>query len=175
MTYIVVGLGNPGEEYSNTRHNVGRMVVDFVSKKLEGEAKFIFLDTFMNKSGPAIAKVVKSKKAAQKLLVIHDDMDLPLGKLKLSYARGSGGHRGVESIIRALKTEEFIRLRVGVSPSTPTGKLKKPKGEKAVLDFILGKFRPSEELVLKKIFNTSTEIIETIISEGREVAANKFN
>ncbi|PJA32872.1 MAG: hypothetical protein CO185_01340 [Candidatus Zambryskibacteria bacterium CG_4_9_14_3_um_filter_42_15] len=173
--YIVVGLGNPGEEYNHTRHNVGRMVEDFASTKVKAKAKFIFLETFMNKSGSGIVKFVKSKSSANKLIVIHDDLDLSLGTLKVSFRRGSGGHRGVESIIHALKTEDFIRLRVGISPSTPGGKLKKPKGEKAVLAFILGKFKSSEELVLKKIFKTSSEIIETIVSEGREMAANKFN
>lgn len=174
--YIIVGLGNPGVEYLRTRHNTGRIVLEYLDKYDESlKAKLIFPDTFMNKSGTAVAKVVKSKSAAKKLIVIHDDLDLPLGVLKISYGRGSGGHRGIESIIRAIKTKEFIRLRIGIAPTTPTGKLKKPKGEKAVLDFILGKFKPSEELVLKKVFKTSSEIIETIVREGREVAANRFN
>ncbi len=173
--YIVVGLGNPGEEYAHTRHNVGKMTAEFASTKVKVGAKFIFLETFMNKSGSAVSKFVKNKASAKKLIIIHDDMDLPLGTTRISYNRGSGGHRGVESIIRALKTKDFTRLRIGISPATPSGKLKKPKGEKAVLDFILGKFKPSEELVFKKICKTSSEIIETIISEGREMAANKFN
>jgi len=173
--YIVVGLGNPGEEYSHTRHNTGQMVLDYISTLTKVKAKFIFPDTFMNKSGSAVAKVVKLKPAAKKLVVIHDDIDLPLGVLKISYGRGSGGHRGVESIIRALKTPEFIRVRIGISPTTLTGKLKKPKGEKAVTDFILGKFKPAEDKVLKKVIKTASDAVQIIIAEGREKAMNEFN
>ncbi|MEX2013305.1 MAG: aminoacyl-tRNA hydrolase, partial [Parcubacteria group bacterium] len=102
--YIIVGLGNPGGEYATTRHNTGRMAEDYISKSGKVDATFIFPDTFMNKSGLAVAKVVKSKKAAGELIVIYDDLDLPLGYLKISYNRSAGGHRGVESIIKALKT-----------------------------------------------------------------------
>src|SRR3989344_6264457 len=98
--YIIVGLGNPGHEYARTRHNTGRMAAEFVSKKVSG-IKVIIPDTFMNKTGRAVAQVVKSKKAAEKLIVIYDDLDLPLGTLKISYNRSSGGHKGLESIIRA--------------------------------------------------------------------------
>lgn len=173
--YIIVGLGNTGEEYRNTRHNAGLMVADYAEGSLKVKAKFLHLETFMNKSGAALVKYVKSKTVAKKLVVIHDDLDLALGDFKISYNRGSGGHRGVESIQKALKTKEFIRLRVGISPQTPSGKLKKPKGEKAVLDFILKKFKPAEEKILKKVFKQTTEAVETIVSEGWEIASNRFN
>src|SRR3989344_1686430 len=110
--YIVVGLGNPGEQYARTRHNTGRMVADIVAEKVEGVKVFV-PDTFMNHSGKAVSKVIKSKKAAEKLIVIYDDLDLALGTMKISYNRSSGGHKGVESIIKALKTEAFIRIRIG--------------------------------------------------------------
>ena len=173
--YIVVVLGNPGEEYARPRHNTGRTAGNYVATRIQTGAKFIFPDTFMNKSGLAVAKVVKSKKAAERLIVIYADIDLPLGTLKVSYRRSSGGHRGVESIIRTIKTKDFIRIRIGISPTTPSGKIKKPKGEKAVLNFILGKFKPSEEVILKKVLKITSEIIHTIISEGKEKAMNKFN
>ncbi|MEK7176886.1 MAG: aminoacyl-tRNA hydrolase [Patescibacteria group bacterium] len=173
--YIVVGLGNPGTEYAHTRHNVGRMMEDYIEDSGKIKAKFLYLPTFMNKSGVGVAKFVKSKKEAEKLVVIYDDLDLPLGSLKISYSRSSGGHRGVESIIRALKTENFIRLRIGIAPATSGGKIRKPKGEKAVLDFILGKFRATEEATLKKVFKTALDAVETIVSEGKDVAMNKFN
>lgn len=173
--YIIVGLGNPGEEYARTRHNAGRMAEDYIAKSGKINAKFIFPDTFMNKSGVAVVKVVKSKSVAGKLIVIHDDLDLPLGALKISYNRSSGGHRGVESIIRALKTSEFIRIRIGISPSTPSGKLKKPKGDKKVLDFILGKFKPSEEVVLKKVFKHAQGAVEAIVRHGLARAMTEFN
>lgn len=172
--YIIVGLGNPKEEYALTRHNAGRMAADFVSEKVSGVKVFV-PDTFMNKTGGAVAKVVKSKKAAEKLVVIYDDLDLPLGTLKISYNRSSGGHRGVESIIKALKTEEFIRIRIGVSPTTPSGKLKKPKGEAEVEKFILSDFKKPEMEILKKMFKKIAEAVGTIAEEGKEVAMTKFN
>jgi len=118
---------------------------------------------------------VKNKKAAVNLVVIHDDLDLPLGKFKISFGRGSGGHRGVESIIKKLKTKDFIRLRIGIAPATPTGKIKKPVGEKAVIDFILGKFKPPEELKLKKLMPTLVEALDALLTDGLQPAMNQFN
>ncbi|MGB3922073.1 MAG: aminoacyl-tRNA hydrolase [Minisyncoccia bacterium] len=183
--YIVVGLGNPGEKYAHTRHNAGRLAEEFISNADKVKAKFLFSDTFMNRSGSFVSKFVKparpngrsggSKKAAEKLVVLYDDLDLPLGRLKVSFGRSSGGHRGVESVIRALSTENFIRIRIGIAQATPSGKIKKPKGEKAVLDFILGEWRPAEEAILKKVFKRALEALETIVVEGRETAMNRFN
>lgn len=175
MVYIV-GLGNPGEEYINTRHNAGRMVADnFATKNKSKKAKILVPDTFMNHSGKFVVKYIKSQKAAQNLVVIYDDLDLPLGSIKISYNKSAGGHRGVESIIKSLKTQEFVRLRIGVAPTTPSGKLKKPKGEKAVLDFILGQFKPKEMDILKKVFKKTNEALTCIAEEGRERAMNLYN
>jgi peptidyl-tRNA hydrolase, PTH1 family len=173
--YIAVGLGNPGEEYLHTRHNTGRLALEFVENTDVKGVKFIHLDTFMNKSGMGVAKVVKSKKAAQKLIVIYDDLDLPLGAIKVSYNRGSGGHRGVESITRALKTEEFIRIRVGISPTTPSGKLKKPKGDTDVEKHILGEFKKSEMEILKKVFKKVAEAVRLLSTETLQGAMTKIN
>jgi PTH1 family peptidyl-tRNA hydrolase len=129
----------------------------------------------MNKSGAAVAKFVKSQKAAERLIVVYDDLDLPLGTMKLSFDRGSGGHKGIESIIRAVKTKKFIRVRVGVSPSTASGAIRKPDGEKVVLNFILARFKPHEQEELNRVFKRTSEAIETIVSEGREMAMNRFN
>ncbi len=172
--YIVVGLGNPGVEYSRTRHNAGRMAADFVAEKVAG-VKVVTPDTFMNHSGKAVVKVVKSKKAAEKLIVIYDDLDLPIGTMKISYNRSSGGHRGVESIIKALKTEAFIRIRIGISPKTPGGKTKKPIGEKVVEKHILTEFKKPEMEVLKKIFKTIVTAVETIKDDGLQTAMTEFN
>ena len=173
--YIVVGLGNPGEEYARTRHNTGRMAEDFIRESGKVNAKFIFLDTFMNKSGLAVAKALAGKHAHKKLIVIYDDLDLPLGTLKISYDRSSGGHKGVESIIRSIKTEAFIRIRIGISPVTPSGKLKKPKGDREVEKHILGQFKKSEETILKNVLKRAAEAVETIIAEGKEAAMTSFN
>lgn len=202
MTYIIAGLGNPGDEYANTRHNVGRMVVDaFVkaqgfpaleadkmSKSLRSEGKvvgpnskkkvaavLIEPETFMNKSGEAVAKLVKSKKAAEQLVVVHDDLDLPIGRIKISFNKSSGGHRGVESIIKAVKTQEFIRLRVGISPETAGGKLKKPQGDEVVNDFIVDPFKKAELEIIEKAAKRGAQALAVIITEGRDKAMGEFN
>ncbi len=167
MTWTVVGLGNPGEEYVGTRHNVGRdLVASLLESKKSPKAKLVVLDSFMNHSGRAVAKIIKSQKAAKNLLVIHDDLDLPLGTLKLSFNRGAAGHRGVESIVKALKTQGFGRLRIGIA--RPQGKVKMP-------DFILAKFTPAEKLKIKKVYKTATEALKVITEEDLSTAMNKYN
>ena len=176
--FYIIGLGNPGEEYKETRHNVGRLAVDFFVAKTDLPIKKFFMiesKEFMNNSGKAVVKFIKNKKIAQNLIVVHDDIDLPLGTLKISYNKGVGGHRGLDSVVKAVKTKEFTRIRIGVAPTTPGGKIKKPSGEKAVIDFILGKFKPKETEILKKIFKKVSEAINTIIEEGRDKAMNRFN
>jgi PTH1 family peptidyl-tRNA hydrolase len=192
MAWVIVGLGNPGNEYENTRHNAGRMAVSHFAKKKgaaewredkkaiatvakDGTTALVLPDTFMNKSGSAVVKYVKSPKAAEKLIVVYDDLDLPIGKIKLSFDRGSGGHRGLDSIMRSVKTRAFARIRIGVSPETPSGKLKKPHGEDEVNTFILAKFKPAEMDELKKVFKRVDEAIEAIMEQGALVAMNTFN
>lgn len=196
MAWVVVGLGNPGEEYKETRHNAGRMALEQYAKK-QGASTWkedkksqslttgahvgrellalVLPNTFMNKSGVSVAKFVKSVKAAERLIVVYDDLDLPLGRVKLSFDRGSGGHKGIESIARTLKTKRFTRIRVGVSPSTATGKLKKPQGEEDVVDFILARFKAHELDELKKVFKRVGEAIEQVVAEGPQIAMNTFN
>ncbi len=196
MAWVIVGLGNPGEEYQRTRHNAGRMALEFfahandfsdwntdkknktsVSKGNLGKSLVALVapDTFMNKSGSAVVKYVKSPKAAERMVVVYDDLDLPLGTMKVSFDRGSGGHKGLESVMRALKTKKFARVRIGVSSSTASGKLKKPSGEKEVLDFILEKFRSSELDVLKPVFKRVAQALEIIVQDGPQMAMNRFN
>lgn len=194
--HTIVGLGNPGEEYEETRHNVGRMLVEFFgmvydfdtwketkkAKALVAEGKIgkekvllILPNTFMNKSGAAVSPFVKTKKAAERLVVVYDDIDLPLGALKISFGRGSGGHRGLESVMRSLKTRDFVRVRVGVASTTPGGKLKKPKGEEAVVDFLMKGFKKSEQDTFKKIKKRVAKALEAVVLEGRVAAMNEFN
>ncbi|OGJ04910.1 hypothetical protein A2456_00800 [Candidatus Nomurabacteria bacterium RIFOXYC2_FULL_36_19] len=174
---LVVGLGNPGAEYENTRHNTGRIMVGLVEKKLEDKLKIKFLtpDNFMNNSGKAVAPLVKSKKDLENLIVIYDDVDLPLGKIKISFNRSSGGHNGLNSVIKALKSQEFLRIRVGISPATPKGVVKKPKGEKVMLNFLLGEYKKSELETIKKLSKKISEAIETIFTEGKEKAMSLYN
>ncbi len=154
---LIVGLGNPGKEYENTRHNAGFIILDNIlgginwkkSSKAntlyfndiidKEEVEYLKPQTFMNNSGVSVLSAqTKHKIKPENIIVIYDDMDLPIGDLKISFNRSSGGHNGLESIIKKIKSQEFIRIRVGVCPVTPSGKTKKPKGEEAVLKFLLG-------------------------------------
>lgn len=196
MQYIIVGLGNPGGEYENTRHNVGRMVVEEFRKKhnfpewtLDKSLKalvskgtwekdtltLVMPNNFMNVSGKSIAPLVKNSKEAERTIVVYDDLDLPIGKMKISFNRSSGGHKGVESIIKALKTEAFVRLRVGICPTTASGKLKKPKAENEILDFIVGPFKKSELEEIKKVVPVAVQNLSLILIDGREIATGKVN
>jgi len=196
MKWIIVGLGNPGGEYAKTRHNAGRIVLDeFHAISALSEWKFMKTynalasageindtqllllqpETYMNESGRSLITLVKSAPQAAQLIVIYDDIDLPLGTWKISWNRNSGGHNGVESIIARLKTKEFIRIRVGIAPTRDDGTIKKPKGEEAVIKFVLGKFRESELVVLKKISREIASALPTVFTEKRDIVMNRFN
>lgn len=201
MGYIFVGLGNPGDEYKETRHNTGRMLVEWFGKSLDAEWKLdkklnatvakvkvglpahagktpvtlVLPETFMNNSGKSVKPLITSVKSAEKLMVIYDDLDLPFGTNKISFNKSSGGHRGLESIIKSIKTEKFARVRVGISPTTPSGKIKKPKGEEAVTKVILRKFKDEEIKDLKKLSKSVNETLEVFVSEGLEKAMTGFN
>lgn len=179
MKYFLVGLGNPGDEYENTRHNAGRRAVLHIKEQFDklGVSKklnFVTPDTMMNNSGKAVAPLVKSKKDLARLVVFYDDVDLPIGSFKISFNRGSGGHKGLESVTRAVKSKEFYRIRIGICPATPGGKLKKPD-QKKLIDFILGDFKPNEEKELKKVLKKITEAMELFVQEGPSFAMNRFN
>ncbi len=174
MKWLIVGLGNPGEEYKGSRHNVGADFVASLEDELPSQAKAAELNVYMNSSGGPIKKLVASKKAAEKLVVVHDDLDLPLGTLKMSFGSGSGGHRGVESIIKALKTKDFVRLRVGISPATPSGKTRKPEAQR-VVDFVLGQFRPPEREKLKKVKKRLAGALKLLASDGLARAMTEVN
>ena len=196
MSYTIVGLGNKGEEYKTTRHNVGRILVERFRKKYDfpewaEEKKKGFLiskgkvgkhavtlilpELFMNKSGASIKSLITSKKKAEQLVVVYDDIDLGFSDYKISFGRGSGGHNGIESIIKSIKTKDFVRIRIGISPTTPSGKIRKPKGEKKVLDFLMGNLGKKETETIPKISKVVNEILETIIEEGRAPAMNIYN
>jgi peptidyl-tRNA hydrolase, PTH1 family len=194
--HIIVGLGNPGKEYETTRHNAGRMVVerihathDFVEWSVNKKPAFqsangslagkkvtlVIPDTFMNRSGQAVAHFVRSKKDVGSLILIHDELDMPLGTFKISHGKNSGGHNGVESVFKALRTKEFVRVRVGVSPKTPKGMVKKPTGEERILKFLLGKFSSDNMTEYKKVMKKVIEAVEAIVVDGHTNAMNTFN
>jgi PTH1 family peptidyl-tRNA hydrolase len=122
-----------------------------------------------------VKQLITSVKAAEKLMVIYDDLDLPFGKNKISFNKSSGGHKGLESIIKNIKTEKFARVRVGISPKTASGKIKKPIGEEAVTKIIMGKFKPDELTSLKKLSKEVHVALETFVSEGIEKSMTGFN
>ncbi len=212
MSFIIVGLGNPGQEYEGTRHNTGRDMLFALAKSIgavgnAGEFKadkkvralvakgevgkgkasesvtLIAPETFMNKSGLSVGPLINgigaatkpNLKKAEKLIVIYDDFNLPIGSIRVSFNRSSGGHNGLESIIKAVKTEAFIRVRVGVAPEKANGTAKVPHGEKEIEKFILSPFKPAEALELKKVSKLVIGAIETIILESREKAMSIYN
>lgn len=191
MALVIVGLGNPGKEYEKTRHNAGRSAVELIAAK-EGCEDFVFNktvkalvskgavggenailvlpETMMNLSGKAVAAFIKSPKAAKNLLVIHDDLDLPLGTVKMVFGRGSGGHKGVESIMRAIKTKDFARIRIGISGVGKKNQAKKVSGEEKVIKMVIGKFKPAEEVTLKKVLKKVVETTHLFAIGGIESA-----
>jgi PTH1 family peptidyl-tRNA hydrolase len=193
---LIVGLGNPGTEYEKTRHNAGRIILEYIAKandfsdwkndmktkslRAKGEIekeKFDFMlpETFMNNSGNAVVQIIDGPKKLKNLVVIYDDLDIPVGSLKISFNRSSGGHNGVQSVIKKVKSQEFVRIRIGVSPHTPTGKIKKPSGEQAVLKFLLGAFKEDELKELKKMSKKVAEILAMISSDGHQKAMSLYN
>lgn len=195
MGYIILGLGNPEAEYANTRHNVGMIIIDQFAKKNIGsdwkkdnnrnsliskieidDEKVLLIkpQTFMNKSGASIKDLAGGPKKIEKLIVIQDDLDLPLGSMKIVFNRGSGGHKGIESIVRSIKSEAFVRVRVGICPTTPGGKLKKPDHNK-LLDFIVGEFKKPELDEIKKVGKKVCEVLESIIKDGLQKTMTNFN
>jgi PTH1 family peptidyl-tRNA hydrolase len=186
---LIVGLGNPGEAYEKTRHNTGFIIAEEIRRAYDlpkwetkpkffaeisegkiGAAKAILArpQTMMNNSGKAVYAIAKFLKIKPgEILVVHDDADLPLSAAKLSKNKSAGGHRGVGSVIRALKTENFCRLRIGIQPSA--------KKHQDAMKLILGKFKPAEEKVLKKIIKKAVPAIETAINESLDKAMSEFN
>lgn len=147
------------------------------SSGVVGKEKVILLmpQGFMNNSGKSLKDLAGSPKKIEKCVVVYDDMDLALGTMKISFGRGDGGHNGIASVIKHLRSKDFPRIRIGISPATPTGKLKKPTGEKDVLAHILGPFKEKEEEVLKKQSKEVVAALETLIEKGRAEAMNQYN
>lgn len=196
MSLVIVGLGNPGKEYEKTRHNAGRAAVELLAKTIEAEAfvlnktakalvsqgvieeekaTLVLPETMMNLSGKAVAAFVKSVKAAKSMVVVHDDLDLPLGTIKMVFGRGSGGHKGVESIMRAVKTQDFARIRIGISAVGKKNQAKKVHGEEKVIKMVIGKWKPSEEATVKKMLKKTVETLLLLGSDGLEAATMYAN
>ena len=177
--FIIVGLGNPGSKYENTRHNLGFRVLDLLAGSDPWETKynsqFLKLDdvilakpqTFMNKSGIAVSEILKYYPDAE-LIVVHDELDFPLGSIKIMKNISSAGHNGVQSIIESLGTKDFIRIRLGIDNSKTRGVL--PGDE-----YVLQKFTPDEENILNETLIKTKDALEVLQTEGIEIAQSRFN
>lgn len=184
--YLIAGLGNPGVQYRQTRHNAGFMVLDRLAarlsvtfSRLESKALVTKADyqgsrivlvkphTFMNLSGQPVGSLSRYYKVPrEKLLVAYDEVDLPLGTLRIRPGGGSAGHKGISSIIERLGSQDFPRLRVGVS---------RPPGRMEAADYVLQEFAASEKELLNVALDTAVDAILVFVSEGLEAAMNKFN
>ena len=192
--FLIVGLGNPGKKYQKTRHNLGFRVVDEIAANFQfspalsqkGGVQSIFNvkiskgeiankkiilakpQTFMNLSGKAVKKLISNiQNLTSKLWIIHDDIDIPLGEIRIVKNRSSAGHKGVESIIKELGTKNFVRFRIGILPKTG-----KPKNAES---FVLKKFNKEEEKIVKEVIKKTAEAIEMVLEEGTEKAMAKYN
>jgi PTH1 family peptidyl-tRNA hydrolase len=185
---LIVGLGNPGRIYVNNRHNAGFKCLDFLARrhgirlsKRRARAKIgtgeiaglnVVLakpQTFVNLSGEAVAQLVKRFAVPPSdLIVVYDDLDLPLGKIRIRERGGAGGHKGMASIIALLGSREFPRIRVGISPGQDIRGLKTP-------DYVLSNFAPEEETIINELYVKVADAIYCLLSEGIEAAMNRFN
>ena len=184
--WLIVGLGNPGLQYEKTRHNLGFMLIDRLAlgaqtivKRVECRAligravienqtaELVKPQTFMNLSGESISCLLKKpERCLEKMIVISDDLALPFGSIRLRPKGSDGGHNGLKSIIACLKTQDFIRLRIGIQPEHPINDTKR---------FVLENFSKSDSAAVEKILEQSAEAVRAVIAEGIEKAMARFN
>lgn len=186
-TWLVVGLGNPGERFAGTRHNIGAWVVERLAARL-GErfrkVRFLPLEvaevragdarlylarprTFMNVSGPAVASFARRRGVEPEgIVACHDDIDLGFGALKLKLGGSTAGHHGLNSMVQALRTEDFYRLRLGVG---------RPPGRREPADFVLEPFRPAERQEAEILAEEGADAVLTLVTEGLAAAQDRHN
>ncbi len=186
--WIIAGLGNPGSKYSVTRHNIGFRVINQLSEKYDIELEdrdiysigkgvvkgvdVILLKplTFMNRSGLAVKKTLKklnilSDNLMDKLIVVHDDLDIDTGLIKIRKGGSSGGHKGIESIIQEIGTKNFVRVKIGIGRDKDI----------AIEEYVLSNFKPSEKILIKDVIINAVNAIASIVIEGVDRAMNKYN
>jgi PTH1 family peptidyl-tRNA hydrolase len=189
---LIVGLGNPGKTYARNRHNVGFLCLNYFAKlhsivfdhrqcqakvgigQVRGEKLLLAKPgTFMNLSGKSVACLVhKHHLSLSDLLIIYDDLDLPLGKIRLRQSGSSAGHKGMNSIISALGSEDFPRIRVGIGrPQTE----QQAVNEDAIVNYVLSDFSPQEEAIIKPVIARVSEAIDCFLTQGIVPAMSKFN
>jgi len=183
---LIVGLGNPGDRYAGTRHNIGFMVVQKVADswgiqlKKKGhqgiygvgrvagqESTLLLPQTFMNLSGASVGSAFKALKLTpEDLVVVHDDIDQPFGSLKIRVGGGHGGHNGIRHICQVLGSADFVRVKVGVGRPHPGGD---------VAQFVLSTFAASEQKTLVSVIDDSVRAVEAVVERGPQLAMNEFN
>jgi len=189
---LIIGLGNPGKTYAHNRHNAGFRCLNYFARlhsirfdhrqcrarvgigELGGEQLLLAkLRTFVNLSGDPVACLVRKHDIPlSNLLIIYDDLDLPLGKIRLRQSGGSGGHKGMNSVISALGSEDFPRIRVGIGrPQAEAQSI----SEDTIVRYVLSDFSPQEEAIIKPVIATVSEAIDCFLTQGIEAAMGKFN
>lgn len=191
---LIVGLGNPGQSYAHNRHNLGFVCVTHFAKvhrikfdknqaqarvgtgEIAGETVVVARpQTYMNQSGQAVGRLVKRLDISfDDLVVIHDDLDLPVGRIRIRQGGSAGGHRGIESIIAGLGSRDFTRIRVGIGRPSLTGS-GIPTLEDAIIAYVLTGFTPEEKKVIDQTIPEVSEATECLITEGLAAAMNKYN
>ncbi len=191
---IIVGLGNPGEKYKNTRHNLGFLSLDHfaekhlgpkitwqISKRFKsqiielGEVILVKPQTFMNNSGEAVSKIVNFYKVKEEdLIIVYDELDLPLGKIKVRFGGAGAGHHGIESIITALDSDKFVRIRLGI------GNLRSQSSERgkqhfSAEHFVIESFMPGERSKVKHMIKQGLTALDLVVSKGLGFAQTQFN
>ena len=184
--WLVVGLGNPGPQYEKTRHNLGFMLVDLLASRLQTQVKrdecralvgrgiidnqtveLAKPQTFMNLSGESVSCLVaKDDRSIKRLIVISDDLALPFGTMRIRPQGSHGGQNGLRSIIDCLKTQEFIRLRIGIQPEHPVGDASR---------FVLENFAKGDAETLEKTLDIAADAVRCIITDGVDAAMARFN
>ena len=185
---VIAGLGNPGAEYANTPHSIGFEVVDAVARGIgaswKGSSSFkgelatgllggvkvllVKPQTYMNLSGECVSPVLKYHNATvQDLLVVSDDIDLPVGRLRIRKGGSAGGHNGLKSVIERTGSSDFVRLRVGVG--------RDPQSRSNVIGYVLGKFSPEDRQAMDEVVATAAEAVGAIENENLETAMNRYN
>lgn len=182
--WVIAGLGNPGKKYSRTRHNIGFMVLEEIARRHTIDLKvrkgyrigkgsidanntlLVEPHLYMNMSGLIIKKVLlKYSLLPECLLAVYDDLDIQIGRLKIKKGGSSGGHRGIESIIQHIGSQDFIRLKIGIGREEGT----------PAEDYVLSKFKRHEIPIIKQMIHTAADAVDTIVADGVERAMNRFN
>ncbi len=184
--WLIVGLGNPGDRYAKTRHNLGFMLIDLLAREAQTQVKreecralvgraeienhrteLIKPQTYMNLSGESVACLLKKEnRTAEKLIVISDDLALPLGTIRLRPKGSDGGHNGLKSMTACLKTQDYIRLRIGIKPDHPISDTAR---------FVLENFSKTELETIEKVLDQSAQAICSVLSDGIEKAMARYN